>query len=102
MFDDLRAGDGARFTVASKNELLGGTQKVVTEAIRSRPSTSRDLASLGITLIARLPGIYGNVNSPCPRATPSDSGRFTTINPRRPGYNYYINSSLPVTVLSSN
>ena len=27
------------------------------------------------------PGIYGNVNHPCPRASPSDSGRFTAINP---------------------
>ena len=26
-----------------------------------------------IIVIARLPGIYGNVNRPCPRATPSDS-----------------------------
>ena len=32
-------------------------------------------------VIARLPGIYGNVNRPCPRAAPSDSGRFTAINP---------------------
>ena len=32
-------------------------------------------------VIARLPGIYGNVNCPCPRAAPSDSGRFTAINP---------------------
>ena len=34
-----------------------------------------------ITVIARLLGIYGNVNGPCPRASPSDSGRFTAINP---------------------
>ena len=34
-----------------------------------------------IRVIARLPGIYGDVNRPCPRATPSDSGRFTAINP---------------------
>ena len=34
-----------------------------------------------ITVIARLLGIYGNVNRPCPRASPSDSGRFTAINP---------------------
>ena len=27
-----------------------------------------------IIVIARLPGNYGNVNSPCPRAMPSDSG----------------------------
>ena len=33
LHDNLRAGDGARFTVASKNELLEGTQKVATEAI---------------------------------------------------------------------
>ena len=34
-----------------------------------------------IIVIARLPGIYGNVNHSCPRAAPSDSGRFTAINP---------------------
>ena len=34
-----------------------------------------------IIVIARLPGIYGDVNRPCPRAIPSDSGRFTAINP---------------------
>ena len=34
-----------------------------------------------IIVIARLPGIYGNVNRPCPRAMPSDSGRFIAINP---------------------
>ena len=34
-----------------------------------------------IIVIARLPGIYGNVNRPCPRAAPSDSGRFIAINP---------------------
>ena len=33
-----------------------------------------------IIVIARLPGIYGNVNRPCPRAMPSDSGRFTAVN----------------------
>jgi hypothetical protein len=33
------------------------------------------------TLIAQLPGIHGDVNCPCPRATPSDSGRFAAINP---------------------
>ena len=43
-----------------------------------------------ITLIAQLPGIYGNVNRPCPLATPSDSGRFTAINPGQLGNNYYI------------
>ena len=37
--------------------------------------------ALLITVIARLLGIYGNVNRPCPRASPSDSGRFTAINP---------------------
>ena len=36
-----------------------------------------------IIVIARLPGIYGNVNRPYPRATPLDSGRFTAINPWR-------------------
>ena len=42
-----------------------------------------------IIVLAQLPGIYdvnqpeseGIVNRPCPRATPSDSGRFTVINP---------------------
>ena len=34
-----------------------------------------------IIVIARLPGNYGNVNRPCPRASPSDSGQFTVINP---------------------
>ena len=34
-----------------------------------------------ITVIARLLGIYGNVNRPCPWASPSDSGRFPAINP---------------------
>ena len=34
-----------------------------------------------IIVIARLPRIYGNVNCPCPRASPSDSGQFTAINP---------------------
>ena len=34
-----------------------------------------------IMVIARLPGIYGNVNRHYPRAAPSDSGRFTAINP---------------------
>ena len=34
-----------------------------------------------IIVKARLPGIYDNVNRPCPRAAPSDSGRFTAINP---------------------
>ena len=29
-----------------------------------------------ISLIARLPGIYGDVNKPCPRAAPSDSVRL--------------------------
>ena len=57
MFDNLRAGDGARFTVASKKELLGGMQKVATEAIRSRPSPSKDLALLGI-IEAQLAKLY--------------------------------------------
>ena len=43
-----------------------------------------------ITLIAQLPGIYGNVNCPCSRATPSDSGQFTAIDPRQLGNNYYV------------
>jgi hypothetical protein len=42
-----------------------------------------------VTLIAQLRRICGNVNRPCPRATPSDSGRFTAINPRQLGNNYY-------------
>ena len=43
-----------------------------------------------IKVKAQLPGIYGNVNRPCPRAAPSDSGRFTAINPWRLGFNYYL------------
>ena len=43
-----------------------------------------------ITLIDWLPWIYGNVNHPCPWATPSDSGWFTAINPGHLGNNYYI------------
>ena len=43
-----------------------------------------------IKVKAQLPGIYGNVNRPCPWAAPSDSGQFTTINPRRLGFNYCI------------
>ena len=38
-------------------------------------------------------GIYDNVNRPCPRASPSDSGRFTAINPYHPCYNYYLVNS---------
>lgn len=38
------------------------------------------------TVKAQLKGIYGNVNCPCPRAVPLDSGRFTAIN-----YKYYYN-----------
>ena len=45
-----------------------------------------------ITLIPQLPGIYGNINRPCPRAVSSDSGRFTAINPRQLGYNYYMHT----------
>ena len=41
MFEILRAGDGAWYTVASKNEILEGTRKVAIEAIQSRPSPSR-------------------------------------------------------------
>ena len=40
MFDTLRVGDGARFTVESKNDLLEGTHEIATEAIRSRQSPS--------------------------------------------------------------
>jgi hypothetical protein len=47
-----------------------------------------------ITLIAQLLGIYGDVNRPCPRAIPSDSGRFTAINPRQLGNSYYL-STIP-------
>ena len=43
-----------------------------------------------ITLIAQLPGIYGNVNRPCPQAMPPDSGQFTAINPGQLGNNYYV------------
>ena len=41
MFEILRAGDGALFTVVSKNEILEGMRKVAIEAIRSRLSPSR-------------------------------------------------------------
>ena len=34
-----------------------------------------------ILVIARLPGIYGNINCPCLQASPLDSGQFTAINP---------------------
>ena len=34
-----------------------------------------------IIVIAWLPGIYGNINHPCPQASTSDSGQFTAINP---------------------
>ena len=33
MFDALRVGDGARFTVESKNNLLEGMHEIATEAI---------------------------------------------------------------------
>ena len=41
MFDALRAGNGARFIVESKNNLLEGMHKIATEAILSRQSPSR-------------------------------------------------------------
>ena len=34
-----------------------------------------------MVVIARLPGIYGNVNRPCPQVSSLDSGQFTAINP---------------------
>ena len=34
-----------------------------------------------ILFIARLAGIYGDVNHPCPWTTPLNSGWFTAINP---------------------
>ena len=34
-----------------------------------------------INVKAQLPGIHDNENQPYPRATPSDSGQFTAINP---------------------
>ena len=40
MFDILRAGNGAWFTVANKNEFLEITWNVATEAVQSRPSTT--------------------------------------------------------------
>ena len=43
-----------------------------------------------IKVKAQLPGIYGNVNRPYPRAVPLDSGRFTAINPWRLDFNYYL------------
>ena len=51
--------------------------------------TSRTNQMGYIKVRAQLPGIYGNVNRPCPRAAPSDLGRFTAINPWRLGFNYY-------------
>ena len=42
-----------------------------------------------ITLIAQLSGFYGNINHPCPRTTPLDSGWFTAINPGQLGKIYY-------------
>ena len=51
-----------------------------------------------IKVKAQLPGIYGNVNRPCPRAAPSDSGRFTAINPWRLGFNYYISYSYTIAL----
>ena len=41
MFEILRAGDGAWYTLVNKNEILEGTRKVAIEAIWSRPSPSR-------------------------------------------------------------
>ena len=35
MFDILGVGNGALFTMASKNDVLEGTQKIDTEAIQS-------------------------------------------------------------------
>ena len=48
-----------------------------------------------IKVKAQLPGIYGNVNRPCPRVAPSDSGRFTAINPWRLGY-YLSTLAVPI------
>ena len=45
-------------------------------------------------------GIYGNVNCHCPQATPSNWGRFTAINPGRPGFNYYVNTSHVIIIES--
>ena len=42
-----------------------------------------------IKVKAQLPEIYGNINLPYSRAAPSDSGRFTAINPWQLGFNYY-------------
>ena len=53
MFDDLRASDGTLVAVASKNDLLEAMRNAVLEAIGSRPSTSIDLTSLGITAAQR-------------------------------------------------
>ena len=44
MFEILRAGDGAWVTVASKNEILEGTQKVAIEAIHLGRVRVEDLA----------------------------------------------------------
>ena len=53
-----------------------------------------------IKVKAQLPAIYGNVNRPCPRAAPSDSGRFTAINPWRLGFNYYMYFTLKKLTLA--
>ena len=42
---------------------------------------TNQMGYISVSLIARLPGIYGNVNEPCPRAAPSDSVSFTAIKP---------------------
>ena len=43
-----------------------------------------------ITPIAQLPGIYGNVNRPCPWATSSDSGQFITAKKIRENGQYLL------------
>ena len=47
MFVNLRASDGAYLSLTNKNDLLEATRKIWAEAIQSRLSLSRNLASLG-------------------------------------------------------
>ena len=58
--------------------LLAGKLSVVAKCLVVRAAPQLRLTNqMGyIKVKAQLPGIYGNVNCPCPRATPSDSGRF--------------------------
>ena len=67
--------------MVSKNEILEGMRKVAIEAIRSRPSLSKGPRFAWNNSYSTVARDYGNINRPCPRATPLDSGQFTAINP---------------------